>query len=83
MKKAIIVAADPGVLLTALENTGMPQRDKLEETIVNLASFLGAKVIKRGLTQRGAYFYSVDTGSYESASNIILSLSRRIVGGRS
>jgi hypothetical protein len=80
MRKAKIVEVQQDVYKSTLENRGMRQRDKLEETIVNLASFLGAKAVKKACIQDGSYMYSVDSGTYQSASNVILELSRKIVG---
>jgi len=78
MKKVKIIEAKEGTYGATLENTRMRQRDKLEETMVNLASFLGATVIKRACIQGGSYIYSVDSDSFQSASNVILDLSRKV-----
>jgi hypothetical protein len=51
MKKAKIIEVKEGPYGATMKNTRVPQREKLEETIVNLPSFLGAKVIKRALIQ--------------------------------
>ncbi|MET4032089.1 hypothetical protein ABIB94_006827 [Bradyrhizobium sp. JR7.2] len=79
-RRAKIVDAKEGIYGATIENTGIRQRDKLEEAIVNLATVLGAKIIKRGFTARGSYIYSVDEYPYQSASNTILHLSRKIAG---
>lgn len=76
--RAMIVDVKEGTYGATTENTRISQRDKLEETIVNLATFLSAKVVKRAMILDGSYIYSVDDYSYQSASNTILHLSRRI-----
>ncbi len=79
-RKAKIIYVKEGIYHATTKNTHIRQRDKLEETMVNLATFLGAKVVKRGTIQDGSYIYSVDGDSYQSASNTILQLSRRVIG---
>lgn len=49
--------------------------------MINLATSIGAKEIYKRESARGAYFYEVQIkgfGSYQSASNTILELSRHI-----
>ncbi|MGY3587147.1 hypothetical protein ACVIGB_003794 [Bradyrhizobium sp. USDA 4341] len=82
-RSAKIVVVMEGTYAATTENARIPQREKLEETMVNLATFLGAKLIKRATIQDGSYIYSVDDYSYQSASNTILHLSRRIARQRS
>jgi hypothetical protein len=77
-RKAKIVDIKQAVYGATTANTHIRQRDKLEETMVNLATFLGAKVVKRARILDGSYIYSVDGYSYQSASNTILQLSRRL-----
>jgi hypothetical protein len=51
----------------------------LEEIMLNLATLAGAKVIHKVASARSGYFYEVQGpgfGSYQSASNTILELSR-------
>jgi hypothetical protein len=86
MPPAKIIKAPPssnGYFHTTTKNTAISQRKTLEEVIVNLATALGATIIHRQLSSRGAYFYEVqgiDASSYQSASNTILELSRRLAG---
>ncbi len=80
MRRAKIVDVKQEVYGATNENTRVRQRDKLEETIVNLATFLGAKEVRRAHILDGSYIYSVNNDSYQSASNTILHLSRKIAG---
>jgi hypothetical protein len=81
--KAKIIEAREGWYGATTANTGMSQRDKLEETMRNLATVLGAKVVRKACIQDGSYIYAIGSDSYQSASNLILDLSRKIVGQRS
>ena len=84
MSRAQIVKAPStkqGWFTTTTKNTDLSQRETLEEVIVNLASFLGAKTIYKRTGSRGGVFYEVQAagfGSFQSASNTILELSRRL-----
>ena len=72
---------DRGYFVTTTKNTGTSQRETLEEIIVNLCDALGATTVYRRLNSRGSYFYEVqgmDSESYQSASNTLLELFRRI-----
>ena len=74
-------ATSRGFFISTTKNTCISQRDTLEEIIVNLASALGVEVIHKRLGARGAYFYEVQTSGFsgfQSASNTILELSRRL-----
>ena len=83
-KKAKILTAPPtglGFIPTTTKNTGISQRQTLEETMINLATSIGVKEIYKTLSARGAYFYQVQAkgfSSYQSASNTILELSQHI-----
>jgi hypothetical protein len=79
-RRAKIIDIKQDIYFATTENTHILQRDKLEETLVNLATFLGAKAVKRARVRDGSYKYSVNADSYQSASNTILHLSRRVVG---
>ena len=83
MSRAQIVKAPPtqqGWFGTTTKNTDLSQRETLEEIIVNLATILGAKTIYKQAGSRGAYFYEVQAPGFifQSASNTILELSRRL-----
>ncbi|WP_186083620.1 hypothetical protein [Burkholderia gladioli] len=87
-KRAVIVEGDSDWnggkgFITTTRNTGLSQRETLEETIVNLATLLGFKQIGWKKGARGGTFYKVmDEGThqaYQSASNCILDLSRLLV----
>ncbi|MFM0058551.1 hypothetical protein PQR64_23295 [Paraburkholderia phytofirmans] len=70
---------------TTVKNTGLSQRETVEETICNLSALLGVKTVHRRTSARGAVFYNVDIpgiaglGLYQSASNTILELSRELL----
>ena len=84
MTLAKIVKAPPtgrGYFVTTTKNTAISQRETLEEVIVNLATALGAEIVHKQLGSRGAYFYEVQESGFsgfQSASNTILELSRRL-----
>ena len=59
MRRAKIVDVKQEVYGATNENTRIRQRDKLEETMVNLATFLGAKEVRRAHIVDGSYIYSV------------------------
>ena len=66
---------------TTTKNTDLSQRDTLEETIVNLATALEIKNVYKKQNSRGSYFYEVQASGFtgfQSASNTILALSRRL-----
>jgi hypothetical protein len=71
---------DPsGTFVTSTKNTGLSQRETLEEALVNLATLAGASAILRQHNSRGSTFYKVkgvEVHGYQSASNTILELSR-------
>jgi len=85
MSRAQIVKAPPtqqGWFGTTTKNTDLSQRETLEEIMVNLATLLGAKTIHKQLGSRGGYFYEVQAQGFtcfQSASNTILELSRRLL----
>lgn len=87
MALAMIIKAPPtgrGYFVTTTKNTAISQRKTLEEVIVNLATALGAEIVHKQLGARGAYFYEVQGSSvsgFQSASNTILELSRRLANG--
>lgn len=75
---------DGPVFCTTTKNTGMSQRATLEEVIVNLSTALGVEVVYKRENARGAYFYEVQGNgfpSFQSASNTVLELSRRLARG--
>jgi len=82
MTRAKIIRAPQtgqGWFSTTTKNTGLSQRETLEEVIANLASALGIETIHKQIGSRGNYFYevqSVDFKGFQSASNTILELSR-------
>lgn len=83
-KTKIITAPRPssGSYCGTIKNTGISQRETLEEIMINLATALGAKEIHKALTARYNYIYEVqhpEFGSFQSASNTILELSRAVV----
>lgn len=83
MKRAKIInnPSSSGSFATVTTNTSLPQRDTLEEIIINLATALGAKEIYKARNARGSYFYEVQAPGFrcfQSASNTILELSKKI-----
>ena len=83
-KTKIITAPRPssGSYGATIKNTGLSQRETLEETMINLGTALGVKEIHKALTARDSYIYEVKLpgfGSFQSASNTILELSRAVV----
>ena len=84
MSRAQIIKASlsqQGWFTTTTKNTDLSQRENLEEVIVNLTTVLGAKIIHKRINSRGSYFYEVqypNMSSFQSASNTILELSRRL-----
>jgi len=80
MKKAKIVeGTETGSFGTTTQNTGAAQRDKLEEIIKNLAPLTGEQNVFKKKSARGVDFYRVGTSAYQSATNTILELSRRLM----
>ncbi|WP_212625103.1 hypothetical protein [Pseudomonas sp. PP3] len=82
-KTKIIEAPKPscGFYGATTKNTGLNQRETLEEIMINLATSLGIKVIHKALTARDSYIYEAQHpgfGSFQSASNTILELSRAL-----
>lgn len=84
MKKTQIVDmtlkgdAGQAVFGTSTRNTGLSQRETLEEIIINLATRLGIKTVEKRLSARGSEFYSTG-GLHQSATNTVLELSRLLV----
>lgn len=84
MALAKIIKTPPtncGYVVASTKNTAISQRATLEEVIVNLATALGAEVVHKHLGSRGAYSYEVQGcgfRGFQSASNTILELSRRL-----
>lgn len=73
--------SDSRYIYTTTKNTAISQRKTLEEVIVNLATVLGASVIYKQLSSRGTSFYEVQgvgLSGFQSASNTILELSRKL-----
>ncbi|MHB8057427.1 MAG: hypothetical protein ACYDHC_05980 [Desulfuromonadaceae bacterium] len=70
-----------GFIPTTIKNTGITQRETLEEIIINLATIIGAKEIYKTQDARGSYLYVVQAqgfSCFQSASNTILELSRKL-----
>ena len=84
VKLAKIVNSKPsngGSFVTSIHNTNISQRDKVEKTIINLATLCGASEIIRHENARGNLFYSVKGTRImtQSASNVILDLSTKLL----
>jgi len=67
-----------GVFDGTRENRHLSQREKLEEAILNMATALGESQVERASAQSGM-IYRVRPDSFQSASNTIVSLSRRLM----
>lgn len=80
MKPAKFFEASPvsGAFHSTKLNRDIPQRAKLEEAILNLAMALGVTHVERAHAQSGT-FYRVGPDAFQSASNTILTLSRRVL----
>jgi len=69
------------------KNTGLSQRETLENTIINLSTCLKIEEIHRVTSSRSAVFYAPQEPSlkshhrmkYQSASNTILELSKKLL----
>ncbi|ARC79598.1 hypothetical protein ACSEPM_08075 [Pseudomonas aeruginosa] len=88
MRKATIVTApvpERGYYTATIANTGLSQRDSLEEIMLNLASVLGITEIHKALTAGSSYIYEPQGKAvghyfaYQSATNTILDLSRKVL----
>lgn len=67
------------------KNTDISQRDALEEIIINLAPLVGASEIHKTQGSRGGFYYEIQTNGFlgfQSATNTILDLSRKILTKR-
>lgn len=79
----ITKGSEIGQFATTTARTGIPQGEKLEQTMKNLCSCLGIKKIHWHLSARGAKFYQPEgLHIYQSASNTILQLSELLVKKR-
>ncbi len=76
--KFVEARASNGFFHGTRENKGLSQRDKLEESILNLASALGLTTVERGEAQSGT-LYAYEGQPFQSASNTIVSLSREVL----
>ena len=64
---------------TVTSNTGLSQRETLEAIMLNLAYLLDTGEIYKQTSARGAEFYCVGKrGSYQSATNTILDMSKQL-----
>jgi chromosome segregation ATPase len=82
-RRVEIVDARPsssGLIHSTRENRDISAREKIEETIVNIATALGCKTVTRAVIRDGTSMYSVDGGIFQRGANTILDLSRSIVG---
>jgi hypothetical protein len=62
---------------TVTSNTGLSQRETLETIILNLAYLLDISEIYKRTSARGSEFYCAGKrGSYQSATNTILDMSK-------
>jgi hypothetical protein len=81
-RRTRIVDAKPsasGYIASTRQNRDLPAREKIEETILNLATALGHKIIQRTTVRDGTTMYSVDGGVFQRGANAILELSRLMV----
>jgi hypothetical protein len=68
----------PATFSSTLENRDLPARQKIEETIINLASALEFKIVRRTTVRDGTTMYCVGS-TFHRGANAILELSRLIV----
>jgi hypothetical protein len=80
-RRTRIVEAEPasGYIASSRQNRDLPARQKIEETILNLATALGHKIIRRITVRDGTTMYSVDGGIFQRGANAILELSRLVL----
>jgi hypothetical protein len=80
MAKFVTPKSRGASFVTTTAKTGITQRESLEAIIVNLCDHLGIEIIYKRQSARGSYFYctEVDRGSYQSATNTILSLTEKL-----
>lgn len=79
-RRTKIVDAAPsvsGYISSTRENRDLPARQKIEETIINLASALEYKIIERTTLRDGTTMYRVND-TFQRGANAILELSRLI-----
>ena len=79
---AKIVDAGPsafGYISSTRENRDLPARQKIDETIINLATALGYKTVQRTTVRDGTTMYRIESDTFQRGSNAILELSRLIV----
>ena len=68
-----------GSFTTSIANTGLSQRETLEAIILNLAYLLEIREVSKQTNARGLEFYRAgDTGLYQSATNTILDMSKKL-----
>jgi hypothetical protein len=67
--------SDSGYISSTLENRDLPARQKIEETIINLASALEFKIIRRTTVRDGTTMYCVGSTFHRGANAILVSLS--------
>ncbi|MCK4944788.1 MAG: hypothetical protein KAS59_00815 [Alphaproteobacteria bacterium] len=84
MKRAKIISPkSTGYFIgTSTKNTSLSQPETLEEIMINLSTYLGVKEIHKQTSARDATFYEPQEPlvfSYQSASNTLLELSRKIL----
>jgi hypothetical protein len=80
-RRTKIVDAGPsssGFIHSTLKNRDLPAREKIEETILNLASALEYKIVQRATLRDGTTIYRVEN-TFHRGANAILELSRLIV----
>lgn len=71
-------AMQSGVYGATIKNTKVSQRDKLENTLLNLADALGIEKVSRLSTADSGMMYAMPGELLQSASNTILSMSERL-----
>jgi len=68
-----------GRVHSSAEGRDLSPRQKVEETLTNLAAALGYKQVKRICMQDRSKMYAVDEEAYQRGTNLILDLSRKLL----
>lgn len=75
----LIERKSTGHVRSSTKNRDLSSREKIEETLVNLATVLGHKEVLYSFMQDLTHMYSVDGEKYQRGANLILDLSRELL----
>ena len=71
-----------GRVKSSADGRDLSPRQKVEETLTNLAAALGYRQVKRICMQDRTKMYAVDDEAYQCGTNLILDLSRKLLEKR-